>query len=75
MHIGRLLETILTILMLAFILLVLLGTLLVLEVVNFVIGQPISWPYKLGTFAYLGMIFVIISFVGAKKILRLVRTG
>ncbi|TSC76993.1 MAG: hypothetical protein G01um101431_176 [Parcubacteria group bacterium Gr01-1014_31] len=73
MHAGRLLETILTVVMLIFIVMILMGVLLVLEVVNFIVGQHISLPLKVGTFGYLGVFFAFVMYFAARKIYNAVR--
>ncbi len=71
----QVLETILVVLLMVVILMALLGTLLVLEIVNFIVGQPMAWTYKFGTLLYLGMTFLVVSYVAAKKIYRVMHTG
>lgn len=68
MHYGHIIETILTILIMIFIVMVMLGMLLVVEVVNFVVGQPVAFGLKLGAFSYLGAIFAGMSYLAARKI-------
>jgi len=75
MRLGHLFETILTVLMMIFILMVMLGVLLIVEVVNFIVGQPVSLPLKVSTFIYLGLIFVAVSYLAARRIYNVFRYG
>jgi len=73
MRLGRILETILTIVMLALIVMIVLGIILVLEVVNFVLGTNVSTVTKVSAFTYLGLTFAIVIYIAGVKIYNLRR--
>ena len=71
MRSGTILESILTVVILLLILFMLLAVLLVVEVVNFIIGQHVTMTVTVGAFAYLGIVFVAVIFIAARKVFNL----
>ncbi|MDD5109601.1 MAG: hypothetical protein PHI63_00095 [Patescibacteria group bacterium] len=75
MYAGRLLETILSVIMVAFIIMVLMAMLLIIEVANFIIGQNVSISMKTLVIGYLGIILAIAGILAIRKFHHLQRYG